>query len=444
MRLKVSLSSFNNGSGGAEVAQVFVECGSGEQVLRWVAYTACSRLAYLRGDSPLTYVPQSVCASDGTIMDVDIVLNEVCDEGDSLTVEFSHGPEAFKARWEGRPNTPPFQWGKEGEIGPTDNEWLNEMDLSALGLAALVNADLVAQNRAALEQDLAAVHAVLLQYAGGLQALFKFYDSQKEEDPKQLDRMTLDQFRSLLADARITTDHFKAAAIDECFHAFLADVQSRVELTITRKMPASSSTAAPTLGFQDFLLCLVWVANKKFQLALEGPTSGYAEVSQQLSHLITDHLFPNLGPALFERVKALDAAVTDNTTLLLKKGRRLTEQTLDSCQLRRVASAERAIDIKYLCVHLKKWEILHTRGVDLNGLMIILLFAKHRDPELIKMELKKQPMEVNYDEFERLLLAMAYKMYTAAGTRPEPFDEFLGETLDEIYKKSGVLVELHK
>jgi hypothetical protein len=23
---------------------------------------------------------------------------------------------------------------------------------------------------------------------------------------------------------------------------------------------------------QDFLLCLVWVANKKFQLALEGPT----------------------------------------------------------------------------------------------------------------------------------------------------------------------------
>jgi hypothetical protein len=58
------------------------------------------------------------------------------------------------------------------------------------------------------------------------------------------------QFRSLLADARITTDHFKAAAIDECFHAFLADVQSRVELTITRKMPASSSTAAPTLGFQ--------------------------------------------------------------------------------------------------------------------------------------------------------------------------------------------------
>jgi hypothetical protein len=362
-------------------------------------------------------------------MDVDIVLNEVCEDDDAVTVEFSQGPEAFKARcealrvsneqrchgvrstanargaegvlggrlarrWEGRPNTPPFQWGKEGEIGPTDNEWLNEMDLKSLGLDALVNPDLVAQNRAALEQDLHAVHNVLLQYAGGLQALFKFYDSQKEEDPKQLDRMTLDQFRALLADARITTDNFKATAIDECFQEFQADAQSRVELTITRKLPASTSTAAPTLSFQDFLLCLVWVANKKFQLGLEGPTSGYAELSQQLSHLITDYLFPNLGPALYERVKALDAAVTDNTTLLLKKGRRLTEQTLDSCQLRRVAAAERAIDIKYLCVHLKKWEILQKRGVDLNGLMIIVLYAKHRDPELIKMELKKQPMEV--------------------------------------------------
>jgi len=32
----VSLSSYNNGSGGSEVAQVFVECGSGEQVRSWL------------------------------------------------------------------------------------------------------------------------------------------------------------------------------------------------------------------------------------------------------------------------------------------------------------------------------------------------------------------------------------------------------------------------
>lgn len=35
----MSLSSFNNGSGGAEVAQVFVECGSGEQVMPVLHHT---------------------------------------------------------------------------------------------------------------------------------------------------------------------------------------------------------------------------------------------------------------------------------------------------------------------------------------------------------------------------------------------------------------------
>lgn len=45
------------------------------------------------------------------------------------------------------------------------------------GLDKLVSPDLVAQNPAALDQDLFAVKEVLRQYAGGLQALYKYYDS---------------------------------------------------------------------------------------------------------------------------------------------------------------------------------------------------------------------------------------------------------------------------
>ena len=45
-------------------------------------------------------------------------------------------------------------------------------------------------------------------------------------------------------------------------------------------------------------------------------------------------------------------------------------------------------------MHLVKWDMLGGRGVDLNTLTIILLFAKHKDPDLSKMELQKQPMEV--------------------------------------------------
>jgi len=443
--LRVSMCPYNGGSGGMEQAHVFIECGSGEQVLRWVAYTATSRLAYLRGDSPMIYVPQSVLAPDGTPLDVDIVLNEVCSDGDHLTVEFSNGPEAFKARWEGRPNTPPFQWGKEGEIGPSENEWLDEMDMKFYGLDKLVSPDLVAQNPAALDQDLFAVKEVLRQYAGGLQALYKYYDSLKEEDPRQLDRLSLDQFRSMMLDARITTDHFKAPMIDQCFNSCLEDLAARSDSGSRNKNNNHQQHVAQTaVSMQEFLVTLVWLASAKFALALESPTWGYAELSQQLLHLITDYLFPNLGVALSERLKVLDNAFTDNSTLLLKKGRRLTEQTLDSCQLRRVASAERRIDIKYMCTHLLKWNMLGARGMDLNTLMIILLFAKHPDPDLLKMQLQKQPMEVNYDEFERLLLGLAYKMYTAEDGHDEPFEEYLGEILDEVYKKSGVLVEIKK
>ena len=33
-----------------EVANVLLECGTGEQIMRWLAFTACSRLSYLRGE----------------------------------------------------------------------------------------------------------------------------------------------------------------------------------------------------------------------------------------------------------------------------------------------------------------------------------------------------------------------------------------------------------
>ena len=33
-----------------EVAKVIIECGTGEQILRWLAYTACARLSYIRGE----------------------------------------------------------------------------------------------------------------------------------------------------------------------------------------------------------------------------------------------------------------------------------------------------------------------------------------------------------------------------------------------------------
>lgn len=45
------------------------------------------------------FVPQSVSNRDGQLMDVDIVLNELFEDGSELQVEYSNGPIAYQARY---------------------------------------------------------------------------------------------------------------------------------------------------------------------------------------------------------------------------------------------------------------------------------------------------------------------------------------------------------
>ena len=138
--LQVHLSPY--GAGGSVEESIDLSVGAGEQILQWVGYTACARLAYLRGSSsqphmllvsrsmmlplmsssssshspplhppppPLPpfvpsgevhgrYVPQSILDANGVILDVDIVLNEVFSDGAELSVEYSDGPLAYQAR----------------------------------------------------------------------------------------------------------------------------------------------------------------------------------------------------------------------------------------------------------------------------------------------------------------------------------------------------------
>lgn len=90
-----------------------LECGHGEQILRWVGYAACARLAALRstfrhrlaflngrlGEPTGRYIPQAVCGADGKPMDADIILNAVFGDGDVVGVGYDCGPVAFTARY---------------------------------------------------------------------------------------------------------------------------------------------------------------------------------------------------------------------------------------------------------------------------------------------------------------------------------------------------------
>ena len=69
------------GSGLVAEESMDVFCGSGDQILQWVGFTACARLAYKKGATLGCYVPQSVLTKDGQPLDVDIVLSELASDG---------------------------------------------------------------------------------------------------------------------------------------------------------------------------------------------------------------------------------------------------------------------------------------------------------------------------------------------------------------------------
>ena len=112
------------------------------------------------------YVPQSVCNRDGTPLDIDIVINELFNDGDDVFVEYSQGPMPYRVRWEGRPRTPPFKWGDSKEQLPAHDTWLKDLDLKAEGLGALIDSDLIKTDPSIMDKDLQKVKELLVQYAG--------------------------------------------------------------------------------------------------------------------------------------------------------------------------------------------------------------------------------------------------------------------------------------
>lgn len=95
---------------------------------------------------------------------------------------------------------------------------------------------------------------------------------------------------------------------------------------------------------------------------------------------------------------------------------RLTEQTLDSCQLKRTRGALVKVDLRWLCNHLTKWGLLG-REFSLQDIALIAAFAKQRSTDPEAFVLHPQPLEYDYNEFEKLLLGIAWHIYLARGKK---------------------------
>eukprot|EP00198_Chlamydomonas_reinhardtii_P009683 XP_001699020.1 predicted protein [Chlamydomonas reinhardtii] len=242
------------------------------------------------------YVPQSVNNKDGQPLDVDIVVNEIFNDGDELFVEFSNGPVPYKVRWAGRPRTPPFRWGDGVEVLPPHDTWLRELDLKML---------------------------FLLQSADGA--------ATSTTSGEQLGSLTLPQFRAAMATAKVITPRFPPEKVDEIFTGV-----ATAETTLARKVTALFRECFAASSF----------------------------------------------PELQRRLERFTPAVNNsNALLLLRKGRKTS---------------------KRVCV------VLPLRPAELA---LIAVFAKQRGSDPETFALHPQPLEYDYDQFERLLLGAAWTTY---------------------------------
>ena len=388
MKLRVSLRPTEAlGREKGEVATACVDCGHGEQILRWLAFAACDRVAHLANLPAGTFVPQAVMSREGIVEDVDAMIRARYADGDGLVVRFSRGPEAFTARWEGRPTTPPAAERLTASTGVTGLEpspanealslsrtsaqtretddaeaphdaagvaWLEErLDFDALGLGALVGDSAGSSRTGARAEELAAARAALLAHAGGLQALFKLYESDGDVEMRDVDKMNLEQFRRFMVDAK-AIEHgpqtVTSADVDACFNEALKRKGGEKE----------QKGVAKTLDAIAFLVAVFRVAAKKYDLAvIKAPDVGFAELHRRLDHFVEAHVHEFLCGAFEEMHEDLARAFADEDARAeMHKAQRLIAQTTQMCMPRRPPGAEWSVYVHDLTKNAVEWGVL--------------------------------------------------------------------------------------
>ena len=210
--------------------------------------------------------------------------------------------------------------------------------------------------------------------------------------------------------------------------------------------------------------------------------ASHTRLEDKLDDLLTECIVKNVYPDLSARIKKYAAACSKGADLMLKKGRRLTEQTLDSCQMKRTRAVDVEAELKHVAAHLVQWKVLGLE-ISFGDFAAMALYAKHRcgtscarrhdqlggrcahcrrrqvarldvslrgiltqglacrGHELEGFQLLRQPLVVTYDEFETLLLLMAFDLFEHKKRSGPSFEESLGTFMDRIFRTSGVLVD---
>jgi hypothetical protein len=103
----------------------------------------------------------------------------------------------------------------------------------------------------------------------------------------------------------------------------------------------------------------------------------HTRLADKLEELIVDYIAKFVYSDIGARLERLTLAHSKGSQLMLRKGKRLLEQTLDACQMKRIKSSCIQVEVKHVACHMANWKLL---GVDfsLPDLVDAVLYAKHR------------------------------------------------------------------
>ena len=293
-------------------------------------------------------------------------------------------------------------------------------------------------------------------------------------------KMNLASFRNFCLDCHTTTDNFKVRKIDSVYERAMALATDRATVTTVTTTSISAATgqastatsttataaaaaalaaddaaavdaaagddekaaaevrpvsstgipgeAQPQLasvimmGMKEFFIALVTLAGLKFEMGVENPTWGYAELSHKLSHLLSDYVLPSLVPSFDERITMLDAAILNpQIREVCDRGRKLTRVSMDRCLLTRAQTQVQKIDFKQLWSHVSVWSAIAGK-IDYCSVIQVYCWAKMcaaygkraiKDAieSITHLPLYNGSFEFDYDEYELFLVGLASRLY---------------------------------
>ena len=426
MRVKIELEHVSGVEPSfAKAKPVMLECGLGDQVVKWAAFAACYRLANNLGEPITKFVPQAVLLR-GQSLDINIVIRSVVADGESLTVQYGEGPLAFGES----PNSKQIlSAGQLTKMREDPNDFIKRMDFDALDFASLLDEDVLQmKSEKFLGEELEKLKGMLLKNGGALLASFFYLNCGEESNEMSIDRMSLSLFREAIMNTGIVNEYFPHTKLTEIFER------------ITDAKHADTKIELRDLKADDFMATLVHMAGEKFQPGLQHQTWGYFELTERFQHLLDDFVTPKIVERIGKKVSSLKKAFKHEIDDLLSRARRYIQMAMYAMQEKRTFHERQVLKVNSFIKSLVAWDYA-PEDLSLTDVVTATLYAKNfPETDPMQWHTVPQPLDLNLEELEICLTVLGFVLYQKTD-KEEDFPSYLSEFLDDIFHYAGVIVD---